>query len=461
MNSFVFLNVHANTVDVFIPQIWARESLLVLEEQLIAASLVHRDFEPLISSYGDVVNTRLPGTLKAVRKVDCEDITIQDVSASSLQVKLDQHIHTSFLICDGQESKSFADLIEEYLRPALTAQARIIDNIVLGQYVHFLKHATGKAFAIDSTNGKDYIVDVREIQNKLKMPMEGRYMVLNTTTESDLLRLDLFSRFDVSGDAVTQRTGQLGPKFGYNFFMSQNMPEVPMFNGTARLAGAINLAAGYAAGATVLAVDGITGAAVTGAWVMIDGLPYRITAHSETTGNTTSITLGWGLYRAVVDNAPIYIFVPAAVNFVGGYPVGYAKEIVIDTVVQAPVVGQGVSFGTSGTSVLYTVIDLTGTTGITLDRPLEAAISNDDAVHFGPAGNFNMAFHKNAIALVVRPLALPKQGTGVLSAVVNRNDLSVRVVISYDARKQGHLVTVDFLCGIKVLNEDLGAVLVG
>ena len=63
------------------------------------------------------------------------------------------------------------------------------------------------------------------------------------------------------------------------------------------------------------------------------------------------------------------------------------------------------------------------------------------------------------MALVTRPLAAPAAGTGALSSVASYNGLSIRVVMTYDGVKQGHLVTVDMLCGIKILNTDLGIAL--
>ena len=36
----------------------------------------------------------------------------------------------------------------------------------------------------------------------------------------------------------------------------------------------------------------------------------------------------------------------------------------------------------------------------------------------------------------------------------------MRVVITYDGTAQGHLVTLDMLCGVKVLDEDRGAVMI-
>ncbi|MEX0827859.1 MAG: hypothetical protein WD005_02800, partial [Haliea sp.] len=47
--------------DAFVPEVWAQEGLAILEENMVAANLVHRDFENQIASFGDVVNTRRPG----------------------------------------------------------------------------------------------------------------------------------------------------------------------------------------------------------------------------------------------------------------------------------------------------------------------------------------------------------------------------------------------------------------
>jgi hypothetical protein len=71
----------------------------------------------------------------------------------------------------------------------------------------------------------------------------------------------------------------------------------------------VNLMAGYAVGTTTMAVDGITGALVTGDYFTVGGRQqrYRITAHTETLGNTTSITFTPGLVTAAVDNDDIDI----------------------------------------------------------------------------------------------------------------------------------------------------------
>jgi hypothetical protein len=44
---------------------------------------------------------------------------------------------------------------------------------------------------------------------------------------------------------------------------------------------------------------------------------------------------------------------------------------------------------------------------------------------------------------------------------VNHNGLSMRTTIAYDPYKQGHLVTVDMLCGVAVFDTAQGFVMLG
>lgn len=70
--------------------------------------------------------------------------------------------------------------------------------------------------------------------------------------------------------------------------------------------GAVNLMAGYTAGATTMIVDTIVGIILTGTNFTIageSGSPVHIvTAHSETSTNTTSITFTPGVAGTVADN---------------------------------------------------------------------------------------------------------------------------------------------------------------
>jgi hypothetical protein len=451
---------YSNDIAALIPSFWANESLAILEENMVMGNLVHKDFSPIVANLGDTVKTRRPGELTAYRKWHNDDVTIQDVTSTNVDVKLNQHVHVSFLIRDGELSLSMKDLVELYMKPAMLANARFLDRSIYATLLPpALVNAVGYVGGLTGQGVKDGIIDTRTKMNNNKAYMENRNFVITANTDGAMLKPEFFTSAEKVGDQGTAlRTASLGNKFGFEFFMSQNASSVPS-GGWTTSAGAINLAAGYAAGTTsALVVDGITGAWTTGSWVSIGGVPYQITAHTETSGNTTGITLDRPLLAAVANDAVVTRYTPGAVNLVAGYGVGAYAVITFDGFAGTkPQVGQIVSFGTD-TTYRYVVIDATTTT-ITLDRPLEAAVANDDALNIAPYGEYNMAFHPNSMTLVTRPLAMPMAGAGAQSAIVNYNGLSMRATIAYLAQKQGHLVTLDFLFGTKVLDTDLAAVL--
>lgn len=70
-----------------------------------------------------------------------------------------------------------------------------------------------------------------------------------------------------------------------------------------------------------------------------------------------------------------------------------------------------------------------------------------------------MAFHKNAFALVTRPLALP-QGAAK-AAIVNYDGFGLRVVYGYDMDKKTDTISIDMLCGVKTLDAKLASVVAG
>lgn len=70
-------------------------------------------------------------------------------------------------------------------------------------------------------------------------------------------------------------------------------------------------------------------------------------------------------------------------------------------------------------------------------------------------GDDSLVFHKNAFALVTRSLELP-QGAGK-AAIVNFDGFGLRVVYGYDMDKKTDIVSIDMLCGVKILDKNLAA----
>jgi hypothetical protein len=463
-----FGNYYDNDNSAFIPQLWANEGLAILEETMVMGNLIYRDFEDTIAKYGDVVNTRKPRTFTTKRKTDADNVTIQDATSDNIAVPLDQHLHTSFMIKDGEESQSFKNLVDEYLRPGVVSIASGVDKIISGQAIRF-GYAVGGLGSLTAANAADFLLQARQTLNVNKVPTDfNRHCVLTPYSETVMLSNTNFVDAHFVGDQGTAlREASLGRKYGLNILMAQNQPHVPV--GATAVTGVVNNATGYPVGTSTFTVSGLTAAITAGTWITIGPIAAGTGAYDNTPlqvvstvggATPTSITTAQGIKRAVVNNAVVTVYTPGTVNFASGYAAGYAKDITVAGFTVAPVIGQPVTFGSDNANI-YTIIDVTGTTSITLDRPLEAAVANAAKVNVGPAGDYNFVFHRNALAMVSRPLALPRAGVGALSASVTYNNLAMRVVMTYDGNKQGTLVTLDMLMGIAIFEAKAGVLLCG
>ena len=260
-----------NDIDAYVPEIWARESLMILRENMVMANLVHRDFEDEIQAHGDVVNTRRPANFEGKRKATTDNVTIQDATATNVAVPLDQHVHTSFLLRDSEESKSFKDLVTEFLEPAVIGMARFVDRIVLGQAARWLNVNATYAGGLTGGIAKADVIEARQNLNVNLAPMAPRNAVYTPAGESDLLEISDFTTADKIGDdGTTMREASIGRKMGLNHWMDQNAKDL-LASELNTTTGAINNGAGYVAGTTVLTMDGHAATIANGTYVRIAG----------------------------------------------------------------------------------------------------------------------------------------------------------------------------------------------
>ena len=222
-----FVACYENNLDAYVPELWAQEGLAILEENMVMANLVHRDFENEIAKFGDVVNTRKPGEFKIRRKTDGTTLTQQDATAQNVPVALDQWFYSSFVIRDGEGSKSFQELKDIYLQPAMLTIARGIDRALLGRVHAYFGDPTsrvGKLGGLTASTAKDYVLEAREKLNVGKAPMDGRRLVMAPTSETAMLKTDIFLKANERGDGGTAlENATLGRILGFDTFMCQNV----------------------------------------------------------------------------------------------------------------------------------------------------------------------------------------------------------------------------------------------
>lgn len=93
--------------------------------------------------------------------------------------------------------------------------------------------------------------------------------------------------------------------------------------------------------------------------------------------------------------------------------------------------------------------------------PATTDIANDTDVAIVSTHTVNLAFHKNAFALVSRPLALPRGLSSEQKAIVNYDGFGLRVIYDYNSQYKKDVISIDMLCGVKTLDSELSCRLLG
>lgn len=461
---------YGNSTSAFVPEIWSAEAVRLLWEMMPWASVVSRDFDPAVARFGETVHTRQIGTMDAQRKQnDMDNLDTSTLTATDIEVKLNQRVYTSFKVGDGERSKSFQDLVRTYLEPAVMGCVRFLDRVVAGQVYQFVANNAGQLGGLTSSNGHEYLLDARQKMNDNRVSDMGRWMGLASNSETMMQKSDLFKSAERVGDGGRAlRDALLGRKAGFNNFLSLNVPSVR--NATKDTA--TTTAAAAAAGATTVSS---TATVATGKFITIatEMTPLRVTAVSG--AGPYSLTIDRGLRNAVGSGVALQAYTSGAINqgsaiaagdttagVADGYPAGWMKGIAVDGT-GVPKLGQLVAFKAAGGTVhsaTYCIVNIVGSE-IFLDRPLENTLADNDIVDYGPDGDYNFGLQSNALALVNRPLALPEAGSGARASLGVFQNMSLRVVITYDGLAEAHRVTVGGLFGVKVLDTNKGVVMFG
>lgn len=449
-----------NTFDPYNPQHWANESIAILEEKLLAGQFFNRDFNKEVASFGQIVHTRKPGTFTAEPYEKGDTVTVQDASATDIEVKLDQMFDTTFTVYDVEETFSFKNLMETFLEPAVLAQAQMLDRKIFGKASQFLANGTGGLGLLSNTTAQQYLVETEKKFNDNKAPDEGRNMFLTSNGKAQVMMTDLFTSAERSSTGgETQRRAVIGERFGMATWMSLNLPSVR----NATTATATTTTATSAAGDTVVNVTSASNVGV-GRYFTVAGdmTPLRTTAV-----NTLAITVSRPLLRATSSGAVVQPYATGLVDLVAGYAAGWTKWIHVDGT-GVPKLGQLVGFATAAGAILpgeYIIVAVKPVAGdyeIILDRPLETAMANDDVVCYGPNGDMNLFATRNAITIVNRPLALQGRISGnVRQGVAYSRNLAMRVTLGYSQDNKALKVSVDSLFGVKVVESALGGVMFG
>ncbi|HHX22649.1 MAG TPA: P22 coat protein [Thermoanaerobacterales bacterium] len=139
-----------------------------------------------------------------------------------------------------------------------------------------------------------------------------------------------------------------------------------------------------------------------------------------------------------------------------------ATQIVIDGANLTGTLVKGDVIAISGKSYVVTENATAAANEIAVKLyPETTEIANDTEVAIVSTHTANLAFHKNAFALVSRPLALPRGLSSEQKAIVNYDGFGLRVIYDYNSQYKKDVISIDMLCGVKTLSPELACRLLG
>lgn len=299
------------------PEFWAAgfDALDVGEYNL--QQFVSRDTEGLLASAGDTVNVPItPDFGIAADWTPGDAITASAITQTQVQVLLDKSKKMTKGFTDKELSLSKYDLISNYATPMAKS---ILQAVNKDLYLELMK--TG--YIVDATGGiSESLVEDASIKlSENEVGLTGRRLVGSPGVIGALRKLATFRDYDTSGSTGIVKDGLITRQLGFDIYQNNIISKYT----PADLTGAVNLAAGYAAGTTTIVVKGFNddanpirvgdtfkfGAGATG-W-------YTVTATTLTNGDTTGISFLPALDVAVVDEAVItFTATQSALAFVPG-----------------------------------------------------------------------------------------------------------------------------------------------
>jgi P22 coat protein - gene protein 5 len=200
----------------------AADALPALVGNLVMGNLVNRDYEPTLAQAGDTVNIPIPPTLVANNIAEGGTVQTQNPNLGNAQIVLNTHAEATFQIPDITKVLAVPDLLKVYMQPAVVAIAERIESDLLALYAGFTANTP---LGIPGTPITEALLDSAESALfDAKLPSsEPKYLVVDSSTYSQLRQIPRFSEFQTAGEAGLRSLvdGTIGKIKDFYVFRSQ------------------------------------------------------------------------------------------------------------------------------------------------------------------------------------------------------------------------------------------------
>ncbi len=294
----------SNTLTAVMPKILAR-GLLALREQAVMPRLINTDFSMEAAEKGDTIDIPLPSALSATDVTPSNTpVAASDSEPSKVSVQMSNWKKVAFHLADKElaEIDYNRNFVPMQMSEAVGALASAVNDSVQSLYTGiygFVGATDAQAFAAGITP----VTDARKVLNKQKAPRANRRIVLDFDTEANALGQAALSDFEKTGEAGAKIEGELGRKFGFDWYSDDGVK-----THTTGAAGATIEVDGAAQVGTTLVADGFSTKPNVGDVFTIEGddeTTYTVLAATDLQTTESTLTISPAITSAPADGADL------------------------------------------------------------------------------------------------------------------------------------------------------------
>lgn len=225
------------TGDVFLPEIWSKETQRATQASLVLANLVKR-FDSEVADAGDKLHVPKVSNLSAYAKSANTQVTLNAPTETEFTMDINRHYESSYLVEDRLKVQAKYNILEEYSSKAGYAIGQKIDADLAGLYSSLTQSVGNSTTDVTDAN----IVRAIQFLDDADAPQSDRYFVIKPAGLAHIRAIDKFSRYDslgiapavavngglANGSTIVKRIGPngfVGTIYNLEVYMTTNLVE--------------------------------------------------------------------------------------------------------------------------------------------------------------------------------------------------------------------------------------------
>lgn len=388
------------TVTLLTPALITNETLVMLENNLVAASKVSRQFENQFVKIGSTITVRKPNRY---RVSSGPGLSIQNITEPSTSITISNQKHVDFQFSSQDLTLTVEEFSERYLKTAAAELANVIDFDTLTNF-NQVNNEVG-TFGT-APNNFSFLANVGQRMDEGAVPQDGRVLILNPAANWALA--NALSTLFVRSVAEPALKGFLAAIANFEIYMDQNIQTQTV---------------GNYAGTGVVNGAGQTGSSlVTNGW----------TANRTGLFNVGDIITAAGTF---------------AINPKSRVTTGALQNFLITATVNS-------DSGGNATLPIYPAITTSGAYQTVSASPANLAAISVVSGAANVSYAKNLAFVRDCIGLVTVPMEVP-MGVDFGAREMYKN-VSMRIIRAYDINNDVLPCRIDILYGTSCFYPELG-----